>query len=64
MRFSPEPYCMSVLFKRLHDQDDSVKGTGAGLTFIKKMIERRKGRIWIEPEIGKGTTTLPNQTEI
>jgi two-component system sensor kinase FixL len=44
------------IFKRLNEEDDSVKGTGVGLTFVKKIIERYDGQIWIESEIGKGTT--------
>ncbi len=44
------------IFKRLNEEDDTVKGTGVGLTFVKKIIERHNGRIWIESEIGKNTT--------
>lgn len=44
------------IFKRLNDEDDSVKGTGAGLTFVKKIVERHNGQIWIESKLGVGTT--------
>lgn len=44
------------IFKRLNNEDDSVKGTGVGLTFVKKIIERHNGDIWIESSQGNGTT--------
>lgn len=43
------------IFKRLHNEEDNVRGTGIGLTFVKKIIERHGGKIWLESEMLKGT---------
>ena len=43
------------IFKRLNQENDSVKGNGVGLTFVKKIIERHNGKIWIESNEGQGT---------
>ena len=44
------------IFKRLNEEDDNVKGTGVGLTFVKKIIERHGGKIWLDSKMGEGTT--------
>jgi signal transduction histidine kinase len=36
--------------------DQSREGTGLGLTLAKRFIELHGGRIWINSEVGKGTT--------
>ncbi|KZN58617.1 hypothetical protein N473_04090 [Pseudoalteromonas luteoviolacea CPMOR-1] len=43
------------IFKRLNEEDDAVRGTGVGLTFVKKIIERHSGHIWVESEVGQGS---------
>ncbi len=45
------------IFKRLQASKDSKEeGTGAGLTFVKKIVERHGGKIWLESTVGEGTT--------
>jgi PAS domain S-box-containing protein len=58
------------IFERFHQvqQGDGRKlgGTGLGLPITKAIVERHGGRIWVESELGVGSTfcfTLPSLTE-
>jgi light-regulated signal transduction histidine kinase (bacteriophytochrome) len=42
------------MFRRLHGREYS--GVGIGLSLCRRIIERHKGRIWLESEAGQGTT--------
>lgn len=48
------------VFTRVHPE--AYPGAGVGLAVARRVIERHHGRIWVESEVGRGTTisfTLP-----
>ena len=45
-------------FSQLESIDHHSEGTGLGMTISKSIIERLGGKIWIESELGRGTTVF------
>lgn len=43
-------------FSRLPGSEDQAPGSGLGLHIARKIIEAHEGRIWVESEVGKGST--------
>lgn len=44
------------MFKRLHGREHYGGGAGAGLTIVRKLVERHGGIVWPESVLGEGST--------
>jgi PAS domain S-box-containing protein len=54
------PDNQSKVFERFYRVDDpnvnEFPGTGLGLAIVKSLVEMHEGRIWLQSEVGQGTT--------
>ena len=51
-------------FYRADVSDTAVPGTGLGMSIVKYLVESHNGKVWVESELGKGSTiyfTIPTK---
>ncbi|MEX0361345.1 MAG: ATP-binding protein, partial [Allomuricauda sp.] len=51
----PEEYHEKI-FQIFQSIGNKERSTGIGLSIVKKIIDRYEGKVWLQSEIGKGTT--------
>ncbi|MEO0739975.1 MAG: ATP-binding protein [Bacteroidota bacterium] len=44
------------IFRRLHGRDQYGGGSGAGLTIVRRIVERHGGVVWVTSDFGEGST--------
>ncbi len=50
------PHLFEEFYRAPNARAVNAVGTGLGLTIVKELVERYRGRIAVESEVGKGTT--------
>jgi PAS domain S-box-containing protein len=52
------PYVFDKFFRADQAARTEISGTGLGLSLVKSIIEKHYGQIWVESELGVGTTFI------
>jgi signal transduction histidine kinase len=51
-----QPYLFRRFFRASNEQSFGVRGVGLGLFITQSIVERHGGRVWVESELGEGST--------
>jgi len=50
------PHIFDKFFRVDRPETENIIGSGLGLSIVKTIVEKHGGRVWVESEIGSGTT--------
>ena len=59
------PQYQEQIFEPFRQLDRGIEGVGMGLAIVKRVVAYQRGRLWVESELGKGSTfyfTIPDRT--
>jgi signal transduction histidine kinase/CheY-like chemotaxis protein len=50
------PYVFDKFYRVKTKETEDITGTGLGLSIVKSIVEKHGGHVWVESELGKGST--------
>jgi signal transduction histidine kinase len=50
------PHIFDKFYRVDRPETEGIIGSGLGLSIVRTIIEKHRGRIWVDSEVGKGTT--------
>ncbi len=52
------PFIFDKFYRVKSEATDAIVGSGLGLSIVKSIIEKHQGRIWVQSQLGKGSTFI------
>ena len=52
---SDQPYIFDKFYRASNIQQD-IPGSGLGLAIVKTIVENHQGRVWVDSNLGQGST--------
>ena len=65
MALDDQRHIFDKFYRVRSEATDHIQGSGLGLSIVKAIVEKHRGRVWVESEPGHGSTftvVLPNST--
>jgi len=54
--YADQPYIFNKFFRVATEETADIPGTGLGLSIVKSVVDRHRGRVWVESTPGEGST--------